>query len=46
MHSRDESYRRAKNCSSVNKGHHNVSSYPLRLCDFFANAFPPLIWVF
>ena len=40
----DGSYRRAENCeTAVNKGHHNVGSYPLRWCDFFTNAFPPLI---
>ena len=40
----DGSYRGAKNCeTAVNKGHHNVDSYPLRCCGFFANAFPPLI---
>ena len=40
----DGSYRRAENCeTAVNKGHHNVGSYLLRCCGFFANAFPPLI---
>ena len=28
---------------AINKGHHNVGSYPLRCCDLIANAFPPLI---
>ena len=38
------SYRRAENWeTAVNKGHHNVGSYPVGCCDFFANAFPPLI---
>ena len=32
------SYRRAKNCeTAVSKGHHNVGSYPLGCCGFFAN---------
>ena len=40
----DGSYRRAENCeTAVNKGHHNVRSYPLRCSDFFDNIFPPLI---
>ena len=44
MQRRDGSYRGAKNCeAAVNKGYHNLGSYPLRCCGFFANAFPPLI---
>ena len=40
----DGSCRRAEDCdTAVNKGHHNVGSYRLRCCDFFANAFPLLI---
>ena len=40
----DGSYRRAENCgTAVNKGHHILGCYPLRYCDFFANAFPELI---
>ena len=40
----DGSYRRAENYeTAVNKGHHNVRSYPLRCCSFFFNAFTPLI---
>ena len=38
------SYRRDENFeTAVNKGNHNVGSYPLRCCDFLANAFPPFI---
>ena len=44
MESRDGSYRRAENCEiAVNKGHHNVNSYPLRCCNFFGNAFSLVI---
>ena len=43
----DGTFRRAGNCeTAVTKGHHNVGSYPLKCCGFFANAFAPLILVF
>ena len=44
MQKGDGSYGRAENFeTAVNKGYHNVGSYPLRCCGFFANAYPPLI---
>ena len=44
MQGGDGSYRRAENCeTTVNKGHDNVGSCPLRRCGFFASSFPPLM---
>ena len=43
MQKGDGSYTRAGNCD---KDYHNVVSSSLRCCGFFANAFPPLTWVF
>ena len=44
MQGGDGSYRRVENyVTAVNKDHHNVGSYPVRFCDFFGIAFPPLI---
>ena len=40
MERADGSFRRVEYCeTAVNKGHHNVGSYPLRYCDFLPMLF-------
>ena len=57
MERADGSFRRVENYeTAVNKGHHNVSSYPLRYCDFspmlflhlydFLKLFSSKLWLF